>query len=412
MGAVVSDPDSQVLVVGAGPAGAALAFLLASRGARVTLVERQSDFEREFRGEVVMPSGLRALEQMGVAGALASLPHHVPEHLTLHFDRRPVVSLALTPELFDGATPMTLSQPHLLEHLVQEAERHPGFRLVRGGVVRELLRENGRVRGVRYEGREGGGTLTADLVVGADGRASVARRDGGFAVREIGAPMDVVWCKLPWPSCFGAGWPARAYVGGGHLLVAVPAPDGLLQVAWVILKGTYGELRRRGVDDWVRQMADHVTADLADHFVNHAHEISRPFLLSAATDRVRGWTVPGLLLLGDAAHTMSPVGGQGINLALRDAVVAANHLVPPLRASASPEALDAAAARVEPERAPEIDRIQAVAAIPPRFVMSTGLVGRVFLRLAPLFFASPLRRLGLRQVRWFLDGVVDVRLEV
>ena len=180
-------------------------------------------------------------------------------------------------------------------------------------------------------------------------------------------------------------------MGGGHLLIVFPAPDGLLQLAWVILKGGFGELKSRGVEDWVREMANHASADLAAHLRANAEHALRPFLLSAVTDRVTGWARAGALLIGDAAHTMSPVGGQGLNVALRDAVVAANHLVPVLRAGGDSAAIDAAAARVEPERGPEIDRIQQLAAGPPRLVLPRGPLARLLRTALPLSAATPAR---------------------
>ena len=412
--AVVGPTHSQVLIVGGGPAGAALAQILVSRGARVTLVERQTDFGREFRGEGMAPGGIHVLQQMGLSDAVASLPQKHPQRLAVYRDRRLAFEIELQPDLFgESGPPFILSQPHLLEMLIEKASLHENFHFVRGGLVRHLVRENGRVTGVRATTHDGEQQLTADLVVGADGRASVVRSHGDFSVRRIGAPMDIVWCKLPWPACYGDSIPARVYLGGGHLLIALPAPDGLLQVAWVILKGTFGELRSHGVEEWVAQMAEHVSPDLAEHFRTHVDAISRPFLLDVRTDRVRGWAKPGVLLLGDAAHTMSPVGAQGINVALRDAVVAANHLVPVLRGNPTPEALDAAAAQVETERAPEIKQIQALAAMPPRLVMRPGRLAEAARALAFRMMSSPLaRRLAARPTGVFLNGVVDVTLRV
>jgi len=401
----------QVAIVGGGPAGAALAQILASRGVQVALVERHSDFEREFRGEVLMPSGLRVLAEMGLAEPVAALPQRRPDRLLVHRNRRRVFEIDLSEAALPEA-PVALSQPHLLELLVERASDHAGFHVLRGVVARDLLVEGDRVRGLRLQTRSGESELRCDLVVGADGRGSVVRHRGGFHAKSLGTPMDVVWCKLPWPD-IDPGQPARAYLGGGHLLLTLMAPDGRLQLAWVILKGTYGELRSRGVEEWVERMATHVDPALAAHLRAHVHDISRPFLLDARTERVQGWAAPGVLLLGDAAHTMSPVGGQGINVALRDAVVAANHLVPALRGGGGPAALDAAAARVEPERGPEIDRIQRLAAQPPRLVMRSGRPAAAARGLV-LWLArwSWVQRAAAGTASDFLDGVTDVRLRV
>ena len=400
------------MIVGAGPAGAALALLLASRGIPTTLVERQHDFDREFRGELMMPSGLAVLDALGIDLASAGVPHRAPTELEIYVEGRRVVRLDPAAGLFAGGTPLLVSQPALLEHLVALAGKHAGFRFLRGAAVRELLHESGRVAGIRIEGAEGSERIAASLVVGADGRASLVRRRGGFAAKDLGAPMDVVWAKLPWP----AEWTeatARGYVGGGHLLIVFPAPDGLLQLAWVILKGGFGELRSRGVEDWVREMANHASGDLAPHLRANAERITRPFLLDAVTDRVTGWARPGVLVIGDAAHTMSPVGGQGLNVALRDAVVAANHLVPALRAGGDAALLDAAAAQVEPERGPEIDRIQRAAALPPRLVLARGLLPRLARAALPVLARLPLARAqAARTAELFLRGASEVALRV
>ena len=407
-------PAAPILIIGAGPAGASLAYVLASRGIAVTLIERQRDFAREFRGEALMPSGVAALAEMGLGDLLDAVPHQVPDSLALYRDGKLALSARVADVLGPGVRALTVSQPHLLEAIVARASEHASFALLRGASVRELLRNAaGRVCGVRVDGESGAREIPARLVVGADGRASAVRRRGAFAVTQTGAPLDIVWAKLPWPGCYGDSRPVRGYLGRAHLLIALPAPDGQLQIAWVIRKGSYGELRKRGAEDWVREMAAHVSPDLAEHIRAHASEISRPFLLDAETDRVRGWAKPGVLLIGDAAHTMSPVGAQGVNVALRDAVVAANQLVPALRADADEPALDAAAARVEPERGPEIDAIQAVAKRPPLVVMGT-FPGAELVRAAVLALAgTPLgRRAIARTGALFLHGLRAVKLDV
>ncbi|MEN8162482.1 MAG: FAD-dependent monooxygenase, partial [Myxococcota bacterium] len=168
-----------VVIVGAGPGGAALALLLASRGVATTLVERQHDFAREFRGEVMMPSGLEVLEALGLDLEKDGIPHTRPEALEIRIEGRTVVRFDFTEGFFTDRAPLFVSQPALLEHLVALAGRHPGFRLLRGVAVRDLLRENGRVSGVRIEGQGGEEHLPASFVVGADGRASIVRRRGG-----------------------------------------------------------------------------------------------------------------------------------------------------------------------------------------------------------------------------------------
>jgi 2-polyprenyl-6-methoxyphenol hydroxylase-like FAD-dependent oxidoreductase len=401
---------SQVLVVGAGPAGASLAYLLAERGIEVTLVERQRDFAREFRGEVLLPSGVEALEQMGLGEAYRAVSKWQPDSLVVYLNRKPVVDLRLDPELFGGYPPAAVSQPALLEAIVAEAARRPSFRFLRGAAARDLLRAGDRIAGVRVQTAAGEEELRADLVVGCDGRASIVRRRGGFTAAENAPPMDIVWCKVP---ALAGESGARGYAGGGHLLLAYRTFGDQLQVGWAILKGTFGELRRRGIEQWVDEMAEHATPDLGEHLRRHAAALTHPFLLDAVSDRVLRWSAPGALLLGDAAHTTSPVGGQGLNLALRDAIVAANHLVPALRSGGPPEALDAAARAASAERLPEIEAVQRLQAQAPRVLLSNAWWGEPLRRLAALALRSGLAaRPASAGFRLFAFGAVPVKLRV
>ncbi|MGI9589772.1 MAG: FAD-dependent monooxygenase [Myxococcota bacterium] len=400
------------IVVGAGPAGAALAHVLASRGVEVLLLERQLDFAREFRGEVLMPSGVHALEQIGLPG-WRGLPQSCPTSVELFANGRSFLREELDLAFFDGRPPIAVSQPALLEHVVADAARYPGFRFERGATVRDLLREGDRVVGVLARTGEGEREWRAPLVIGADGRSSVVRRKGGIEPERKPQLMDVVWFKLPLPANVGDRAPARAYLGRGHLLFAYRAPDDRLQVAWVIQKGSYAELRSHGVDRWIEDMARHVSPDLAAHFREHRSEVSRPFVLDAALDHVACWSRPGLLLLGDAAHTMSPVGGQGLNVALRDALVAANQLVPVFARQGGARELDAAGRRVEAERRPEVSRIQRFQALPPRFLLNRAWWAEPARRLIPLLASrGPVQAALLRVGSGFAFGFSEVKLEV
>jgi 2-polyprenyl-6-methoxyphenol hydroxylase-like FAD-dependent oxidoreductase len=402
----------EVVIAGAGPAGAALAHLLASRGVEVTLLERQRDFAREFRGEVLMPSGLHALEQLGLQG-LNEIPQRCPTSVEAFANGRSFFRQEIDDALFDGTPPVAMSQPALLERMVADAGRFPAFHFERGATVRELIREGSRVVGVVARTGDGERELRGRLVVGADGRTSVVRRKAGLLPEREPQVMDVVWCKLPLPEAVGDEAPARAYLGRGHLLFAYRAPDDRLQVAWVIQKGTFGELRSRGTDEWLEAMANHVSPDFARHFRAHGGDVSKPFVLDAALDRVARWTEPGLLLLGDAAHTMSPVGGQGLNIALRDAIVAANHLVPAFAGGGAAAEIDAAARKVEAERLPEVVKIQRLQAMPPRVLLNRAWWAEPVRRLIPLLARGPLaRRAGARGLADFAFGVREVTLRV
>ncbi len=402
---------AHVLIVGAGPAGASLAHLLAHRGIQVTLLERQRDFSREFRGEVLMPSGIDALEQAGLGESLASVPSYTLETGAFYLNGRPLFSVERDAASQEDRAPRAVSQPGLLEMLVAEAAKSPRFRLERGASVKELMREGGRVVGVRARTEDGEQELRADLVVGADGRGSAVRRRGGLAARNLGTPMDIVWCKLPCPEDWLG---ARVYAGRGYLLLGYHTWDDALQIGWVILKSTFGELRSRGIEQWVEEMANHVSSDFAAHLRKHAEVARHPFLLSTLADCVERWSAPGILVIGDAAHTMSPVGGQGINIALRDAIVAANHLVPALsEPSLDPGHLDSALRRIEEERMREVAVIQRAQAQPPKLLLNRAWWGEPVRRALGALLRR--ERVRARLGGWagtFTSGITDVRLRV
>jgi 2-polyprenyl-6-methoxyphenol hydroxylase-like FAD-dependent oxidoreductase len=401
---------AHAIVVGAGPAGAALSYLLARRGIEVTLLERHTDFARAFRGEGVMPSGVAAFEAMGLGPGFAALPQTRVTALDVFRGARRI--LRVTPEQLGGVGPRIVSQPAMLEMLVAEAGRFPSFRLERGVTVRDVLRDAaGRVVGVRAESTAGVRDVRGDVVIGADGRSSVLRVRAGLHETRLPQTFDVVWCKVPRPAFLEPGT-ARAYLGDRHFALAFPAYDDRLQIGWVIDKGTYGELRRRGIDGWLAEMAAEVSPDLAAHLRAARDAVTQPFLLDVVCDRLVRWTVPGLLLIGDAAHPMSPVGGQGINIALRDALVAANHLCPAL-AGGAPAAVDGAARGIVEERLPEVAEIQALQQRPPRVLFGHPWRAAFLATVAlPLLIRSGIAaRVAGSVFRRFANGVTTVRLD-
>jgi 2-polyprenyl-6-methoxyphenol hydroxylase-like FAD-dependent oxidoreductase len=401
-----------VLIAGAGPAGAATAYLLARRGVPVTLVERERDLERVFRGEALMPSGMDALHQMGLGAAVRALPGRPLACWEVFLDGREILHVEEPAGELGDLALRVVSQPALLRLLIAASRAaSPAFRFVDGAGVRDLVREGGgRVRGVRVSTLAGESLLEADLTLGCDGRASTLRRRADLPLALLPESYDVLWFKLPAPEGLADRAPIQIYASGPDVALGYVSWDGRLQLAWMIEKGSWPALRER---DWLPALLRLLPEPLAAHVQARAAELEGPALLDVVVGRCPRWWMPGLLLLGDAAHPMSPVRAQGINLALRDAIVAANHLVP---ACAGDGDLDAAAAAIQAEREREVARVQRLQIREvrgQRWARRRPWLVAPLLRVAPLLTRAPwFPALWLRQQRPLRFGVTEVRLHV
>jgi 2-polyprenyl-6-methoxyphenol hydroxylase-like FAD-dependent oxidoreductase len=398
----------RVVIVGAGPVGAALAYLLVRRGVEVALLERHPDFERTFRGDGLQPSGIDAFDQMGLGDRLRQLPRAVINTIDLYQGGRLRARLSTEALGFIGRF---IPQPAVLAMLTDESRKHPSFQLHMGTAVRDLIRAGGRVVGVQADGPDGPRDFPADLVVGTDGRYSTVRKRGGFT--EILSPQhfDILNFIVPFPDFWPNHTTVRLELGPGCLTGGIPTADGRLWVGMTIQKGQYKDLRAGGPHAFTDELLHRTSPDLAAHLRANGEALKHPVLLDVIVGRLETWTAPGLLLLGDAAHPMSPNGGQGINMALRDALVAANHLCPVLARGAASD-VDAAAREVAAERMPEIVAIQEHQRKQTQtFLRSDRFASRLAMRFLPILAKSGLLRPLLRnRLRSLQHGVVPVRL--
>ena len=402
-------PLARVVIVGAGPAGAALAYLLARRGVEVALLERHPDFQRTFRGDGLQPSGLDAFDQMGLGDRVRQLPRAVVNTIDLYQGGRRRVRLA-TASL--GFIPCFIPQPAVLDMLAEESRKHRSFQLHMGTAVRDLIRAGDRVVGVQADGPGGTRQFPADLVIGTDGRYSTVRRRGAFTELPTPQHFDVLNFIVPFPDFWPDRTTVRLELGPGCLTGGIPTADGRLWVGMTIQKGQYKALHAAGPDGLTEELLRRTSADLAAHLRANAEALKHPVLLDVIVGRLETWTTPGLLLLGDAAHPMSPNGGQGINMALRDALVAANHLCPVLTRGNAAADIEAAAREVAGERMPEIVAVQEHQRKQTRTFLGSDRLGpRLAMRLLPLLVKSRLLRLLLgKRLRALQHGVVPVRL--
>jgi 2-polyprenyl-6-methoxyphenol hydroxylase-like FAD-dependent oxidoreductase len=292
---------------------------------RVTLLEAHEDFDRDFRGDTLHPSVLELMDELGLAERLHQLPHSKIHTGTIITDEGPTVLADFRRLNTRFPYIMMLPQKDFLAFIVEEAKRHPSFKLLMGARVEGLIEEGGVVRGVRYEDDSGEHELRAALTVGADGRGSRLRHLGGFEQVKTSPPMDVLWFRIP--RLEGDSEGGVAYFRGGVGIVMLNR-GSQWQVAHLILKGGFREVRAAGIEA-LRDKLKATAPEYADRF-DVLHEWKQISMLSVESSRVKRWHKPGLLLVGDAAHVMSPVGGVGINYAIQDAVVAANVLTEPL----------------------------------------------------------------------------------
>lgn len=312
-------------IAGGGPAGMMCGFLLARAGIDVVVLEKHADFLRDFRGDTVHPSTLELMYELGVLEDFLRRPHQELSQIGAQVDDFTVTvgdfSHLPTHCKFVGLMP----QWEFLNFIAEKAKAYPGFHLRMETEAIDLLIEDGRVAGVRTKSQNGALEVRADLTIGADGRRSIVREKAGLEVLDLGAPIDVLWMRISRQP--GDPNQTLGRFRAGKILVTLDR-DEYWQCAYVIPKGGFDAIRQRGLPSFQEEIAS--VAPFLRERLGELKDWNDVKLLSVAVDRLKHWSRTGLLCIGDSAHAMSPIGGVGINLAIQDAVAAANELAAPL----------------------------------------------------------------------------------
>ena len=314
--------DLDLVIAGGGPAGVMAGLLFARAGCKVIVLEKHADFFRDFRGDTVHPSTLELLRELGMLKDFLKRPHDEVRSLSVRVADRQITIADMRHLPVESRFVALMPQWHFLDFLADEARHYPGFQLRMNAEVVDLIFEKERVAGVRLVG---GVEVRARLTIAADGRGSILREKAGLPKKDLGAPIDVLWFRLPkkkTPENRTGGT-----FGSGSLVVEIDRGD-YWQCAYVVPKGAADEIRAKGIAAFRADVAK-AAPELAP-VVDTLKDWDQVKLLSVSLDRLTRWWRPGLLAIGDAAHAMSPVGGVGINLAIQDAVAAANILAGPL----------------------------------------------------------------------------------
>ncbi|MEZ5817704.1 MAG: FAD-dependent oxidoreductase [Hyphomicrobiaceae bacterium] len=313
------------IVAGGGPAGMMTGYLLARAGIDVVVLEKHGDFLRDFRGDTIHPSTMDILAELGCLDEFLALPHQEVAHADLEIGGERVRAMDLSHLPARCRFIAFIPQWDFLDFLAARARRFPSFKLKMDAEAVDLVREGDRIVGVEVRTKDEVSPFRADLIIAADGRHSTLRRAAKLEGRDLRAPMDVLWFKLP--RHIHDDHAVLGRIEAGQALVMLDRGD-YWQCALIIRKGTADVVKAQGLEAFRSRIATLTARSMADEI----KDIDDVKLLTVVVDRLRTWWRPGLLCIGDAAHAMSPIGGVGINLAIQDAVAAANAVAEPLRA--------------------------------------------------------------------------------
>jgi 2-polyprenyl-6-methoxyphenol hydroxylase-like FAD-dependent oxidoreductase len=325
--------QTRCCIAGGGPAGMMLGFLLARAGVDVVVLEKHADFLRDFRGDTIHPSTLELMYELGLLEEFLKRPHQKVREARGQIGQDKLTLVDFTHLPTHCKFLALMPQWDFLNFLVEQGKRYPGFQVRMQAEATDLIEQGGRIVGVKAKTPEGMIEIRAPLTIGADGRHSVIRDRAGLKVLDLGAPMDVLWMQISRQPTDPSE--ALGHVETGKMFIMIDRKD-YWQCGFIIAKGAAGQVRKRGIESF-REEIVRLEPFLRDR-VYELRDWNDVSLLTVKVDRLQQWSRPGLLCIGDAAHAMSPVGGVGINLAIQDAVAAANILASKLAAGNLTEA--------------------------------------------------------------------------
>jgi len=347
------DREVDVCIAGAGPAGMILGLLLASQGARVLVLERHANFEREYRGEVLMPRFIQMTRQIGLFDFLLRSPHLTLDGFELYIRRRRVATIRVAELTKDAPFILWMPQTVMLNALHERSKAYPSFTLWFNAAVEAPLTDGGRVIGLQATVNGKPTRIGAKLSVGAEGRASVLRRRGGFEMAYEDHDFDIIWFTMPKPD--GYDNTVRAFLSANHNYLILPKYPNHVQCGILVETGGYARYLKAGIGSLKQELLD--AHPMFRDFARGLTDFTPFNVLAARADRVKEWAQDGLILVGDAAHTCSPAGAIGVSVAVATAIVAADVILQCLRAE---DYSRRALGRVQALREPEVIEIQRI----------------------------------------------------